>query len=88
VNINHGIKLGGIEVIREMEGMKEGVQGLVWSSSTVKDVDRAVELELRGHKTSKLIAERFDGTWIDGVALNAKELLIYLLKKYGLEEKA
>jgi hypothetical protein len=36
----------------------------------------------------KLIGERHDDTWIDGVQLNVKDLLIYLIKHFGLEEKA
>jgi hypothetical protein len=36
----------------------------------------------------RLIGERHDDMWIDGVQLNVKELLIYLIKHLGLEEKA
>jgi hypothetical protein len=36
----------------------------------------------------ELIGERFNDTWIDGVKLNVKKLLIYLIKHYGLAEKA
>jgi hypothetical protein len=35
-----------------------------------------------------LIGERHDDIWIDGVQLNMKELLIYLISYFGLEEKA
>jgi hypothetical protein len=36
--MNHGLNLGGIEVIRGMEGNKKVCKGLVWSSGTVEDV--------------------------------------------------
>jgi 2-hydroxychromene-2-carboxylate isomerase len=36
----------------------------------------------------KLIGERHDNMWIDGVELDAKELLIYLIKHCGLDENA
>jgi hypothetical protein len=61
---------------------------MVWSYGTVQDVHRAVEREMKTHISFKLIGERFDDTWIDGVELNLNELLIYLIKHYGLEEKA
>jgi hypothetical protein len=35
-----------------------------------------------------VIGERFNDSWIDGVELNVKELFIYLIIHYGLEEKA
>jgi hypothetical protein len=86
--MNHGLNLGGIEVIRNMEGTEKGVMGLVWSSGTVKDVHRAVEREMKTKVVFKLIGKRHDDMWIDGVQLNVKELLIYLIKHFGLEEKA
>jgi hypothetical protein len=43
VDMNHGLNLVGIEVIREIEGNKKGCMGLVWSSSMIKDIHRAVE---------------------------------------------
>jgi hypothetical protein len=45
--MNHGLNLGGIEVIRNIEGTKKGTMGLVWSSGTDKDVHRAVEWEMK-----------------------------------------
>jgi hypothetical protein len=30
VDMNHGLNLGGIEVIRDVEGMKKGGHGIVW----------------------------------------------------------
>jgi hypothetical protein len=69
---NHGMNLGGIEVIRNMEGTKKGAMGLVWSSGTVKDVHRAVEREMKTKVAFKLIGERHDDMWIDGVQLNVK----------------
>jgi hypothetical protein len=42
VDMNPGLNLGGIEVIHEMEGTKNGGQGIVGSSGTVKDIHRAV----------------------------------------------
>jgi hypothetical protein len=45
--MNHGLNLGGIEVIRNMEGTKKGSIGLVRSSGTGKDVYRAVEREMK-----------------------------------------
>jgi hypothetical protein len=71
-----------------MEGTKKGATGLAWSSGTVNDVHRAVEREMQTKVAFKLIGERHDDMWIDGVQLNVKELLIYLIKHFGLEEKA
>jgi hypothetical protein len=71
--MNHGLNLGGIEVIRNMEGTKKGAMGLVWSSGTVKDVHRAVEREMQTKVAFKLIGERHDDMWIDGVQLNVKD---------------
>jgi hypothetical protein len=88
VDMNHGLNLGVIEVIRNTEGTKKGAMGLVWLSGTVKDVHRAVEREMKTKVAFKLIGERHDDMWIDGVQLNVKELLIYLIKHFGLEEKA
>jgi hypothetical protein len=55
VDMNHGINLGWIEVIREMEGNKKGCMGLVWSSGTIKDFHRAVEREMMSKVSFKLI---------------------------------
>jgi hypothetical protein len=88
VDINHGLNLGGIEVIRSMEGIKKGAMGLVWSSGTVKDVHRAVEREMQTKVPFKLSGEHHEDMWIDGVQLDVKKLLIYLIKHFGLEEKA
>jgi hypothetical protein len=87
-DMNHGLNLGGIEVIRNTEGTKKGAMGLAWSSGTVKYVHRAVEREMQTKVAFKLLGERHDDMWIDGVQLNVKELLIYLIKNFGLEEKA
>jgi hypothetical protein len=40
---------------------------------------------MKTHVSFKVIV---DDTWIDGVELNITELFIYLIKHYGLEEKA
>jgi hypothetical protein len=77
--MNHGLNLGGIEMIRSMEGTKNGATGLVWSSGTGKDFHRAVEREMKTKVWFKLICERHEDMWIDGVQLNVKELLIYLI---------
>jgi hypothetical protein len=61
--------------------------GLVWSTGTVKDVHRAVELEMKTKASFKLIGERHEYMCIDGVQLDFNELLIYLIKHFGLEEK-
>jgi hypothetical protein len=82
VGINHGLNLCGIEVIRNMDGTKKGAMGLVWSSYTVKDVHHAVEREMKTKVSFKLIGERHEDMWIDGVQLNFKELLIYLIKHF------
>jgi hypothetical protein len=88
VAMNRGLNLDGIEVILSMEETKKGAMGLVWSSSPVKDVHRAVEREIKTKASFKVIGERHDDMWIDGVQPDVKELLIYLTKHYGLEEKA
>jgi hypothetical protein len=36
VYLNHGLNLGGIEVVRAVEGLGKNGQGLVWSSSSIK----------------------------------------------------
>jgi hypothetical protein len=56
--------------------------GLVWSSSTVKDVHRVVEREIQTKVWFKLIGKRHEDIWIDGVQLDVKELLIYLIKNF------
>jgi hypothetical protein len=88
VDMNHGFNLGGIEMIQNMEGTKKGAMGLVWLSGTVKYVHRAVEREMQTKVAFKLIGERHDDMLINGVQLNVKELLIYWIKHFGLEEKA
>jgi hypothetical protein len=40
MDMNHDLSLGGIEVIRELEGNKKGYIGLIWSSGTIKYVSR------------------------------------------------
>jgi hypothetical protein len=55
VDIDHGLNLGGIEVIREMEGNKKGCMGLVGSSGTIRDVHKAVEREMMSKVSFKLI---------------------------------
>jgi DNA-directed RNA polymerase subunit RPC12/RpoP len=62
--------------------------GMVWSSDTIKHVHRAVERDMQTKMLFKLSGERHEDMWIDGVQLNVKELLIYLIKHFGLEEKA
>jgi hypothetical protein len=86
--MSHGLNLGGIEVIRNMEGTKKGAIGLVWSSVTVKDVHRTVEQEMQTKVAFKLVGEHHDDMWIDRVQLNVKELLVYFITHFGLEEKA
>jgi hypothetical protein len=85
VDMNHGLNLGDIEVIPKTEGTKKGAMGLVWLSGTVKYVHRAVEREMKTNMSFKLIDERHEDMWIDGVQLNVKEVLIYLIKHFGLE---
>jgi hypothetical protein len=64
-----------------VEGTKKGAMGLVWSLGTVKDIHRAVEREIKSKVSFKLIGERHEDMWIDGVQLNVKEVLIYLITK-------
>jgi hypothetical protein len=58
--MNHGINLGDMEVIRSMEGMKKGDMGLVCSPSTVKNVHRAAEREMKSKVSFKVSDERHD----------------------------
>jgi hypothetical protein len=59
--------------------------GLVWSSGTVKYFNRVVEREMKTKVSFQLIGERHDDMWIDGLEINLKDLLIYLIKHRGLE---
>jgi hypothetical protein len=88
VDMNHGLNLGVIEVIHETEGNKKGCMGLVWSSGTLTYVHRAVEREIMSTVSFKLIGEAHQDVRVDGVVLDMKELLIYIIKHYGLEAKA
>jgi hypothetical protein len=88
VDINHGLNLVGIEVIHEMEGNKNGCMGIVWSSGTIKDVHRAVERKMMSNVSFKLIGEAHQDVWVDGVELDVKKFLIYIITHYGLEAKA
>jgi hypothetical protein len=72
--MNHGLNLGGIEVIRNTEGNTKGSMWLVWSSGTFKDVHRAVEREMKTKVSFKLIGERHEDMLIDGVQLDVKEI--------------
>jgi hypothetical protein len=54
--------------------------GLVWLSGTIKDVHRAVEKEIISKVSFKRIGEANQGMWVDGVEIDVKELLIYLIK--------
>jgi hypothetical protein len=54
----------------------------------VKDVHRAVERDMKTKVSFKVIVERDGDMWIDGVQLDVKEILIYLIRHFGLEEKA
>jgi hypothetical protein len=58
--------------------------GLVWSSSMMKDVHRAVAREMQMKVPFKLICERHEDMCIDGVQLDVKERLINLKKDLGL----
>jgi hypothetical protein len=82
------LNLGEIEVIRSTEGTQKGAMVLVLSSGTMKDVHHAVEREMKTKVLFKVIGERHDNIWIDGVQLEVKELLIYIIKYFGLKEKA
>jgi hypothetical protein len=42
VDMNHGLNLCGIEVVRAMEGLGKNGEGLVWSSRIIKEVHRVV----------------------------------------------
>jgi hypothetical protein len=88
VDMNHGLNLGGIEVVRAMEGRGKNGQGLVWSSIRIKEVHRAVEEVMMKEMDFTIINVRHNDTWIDGVEIDAKKLLIYLVSHYGLSEKA
>jgi hypothetical protein len=84
-NMHHWLNIGGIKVIQKMEVLKKNESGLVWSSSTIQKVHGA--MENKGKIALTIIGERFEDTWIDGVELCAKSLLIYLVHHYGLEEQ-
>jgi hypothetical protein len=88
IDMNHGLNLGGIELICEMEGNKKGCKCLVWSSGTVKDVHRAVERKMKTFVSFKLIGERHQDVCVENVELDLKQCFIYLIKHYGLEEKS
>jgi hypothetical protein len=62
--------------------------GLAWSSSTIQKVHRSVGNDMKKQIPLRIIGERFEDTWIDGVELSAKSLLNYLIPRYGLEKKA
>jgi hypothetical protein len=47
-----------------------------YESWTVKDVHRAVEQEMKMKLSFKVIGERHEYMWIDGVQLDVKELLM------------
>jgi hypothetical protein len=49
----------------------------VCSSGTVTDVHHAMEREMQTKVPFKLIGERHEDMWIDGVQLDVKELLIF-----------
>jgi hypothetical protein len=83
VDMNHGLNLGDVGVIIIVEGTKKGAMGLVWSPGTVKDIHRVLEREIKTKVSFKLSGKRHDYMWIDDVELNAKNLLIYLVKHYG-----
>jgi hypothetical protein len=53
-----------------------------------KDVHRAAEREMMSKVSFKLIGGAHQDVWVDGVGLDVKELLIYIIKHYGLEAKA
>jgi hypothetical protein len=86
VDMNHGLNSGGIEVIRDMEGNKRDA----WDSfgHTIKYVHRAVEREMMSQSSFQLIGEAHQDVWGGGFELDVKELLIYIITHYGLEEKA
>jgi hypothetical protein len=88
VDMNHGLNSGGTEVVRAMEGLGKNGQGLVLSSSSIKEVHRAVEEVMMKEMDFTIINVRQNATWIDGVEIDAKKLLIYLVNHYGLSEKA
>jgi hypothetical protein len=46
-DMNHGLNLGGIEVIRSAERTKKGAMCLFWPLGTVKDNQCAIEREMK-----------------------------------------
>jgi hypothetical protein len=72
VDMNHGLKLGGIEVIHEMDCNKKGCMGLVWAFGMIKDVHRAVEREMMAKVSFKLMDEADQDVWVGGVELAVK----------------
>jgi hypothetical protein len=68
VDMNHGLNIGGIEVVRAMEGL--GKNGKV-EDVMMKEMDFTI------------INVRHNYAWIYGVEIDAKKLLIYLVNHYG-----
>jgi hypothetical protein len=54
----------------------------------IKDVNRAVENVMREELYFKIINVRHHDARVDGVEIDAKKLLIYLINQYGLAGKA
>jgi hypothetical protein len=72
VDMHRGLNIGGIEVIRKMKVLKKNESGLVWYSSTIQKVHRAIENEMKKEIQFKISGGRFEDTWIDGVEHCAK----------------
>jgi hypothetical protein len=88
VDMNYGLNLAVLEVVRVMEGLGKNGQGMFWSSSSIKEVHRAVEEVMMKEMDFTIITARHNDIWIDGVEIDVKKLLIYLVNRYGLSKKA
>jgi hypothetical protein len=88
VDMNHGLNLGEIEVIHEMEVNIKGCMELVCSSGMIKDVHRAVEREIMSKVSFKLIGEAHQVCGWMILSSMWNNSYFFIIKLFGIQAKA
>jgi hypothetical protein len=96
MDLKHGINLGGIDAICQIEPIQPRRKGrgyhhrdsILWSSISIKGCMREVEKELKEKVGWKKIRERYKENYIDGIQYDTEKFFTYLLNAFHLGELA
>jgi hypothetical protein len=83
-----GFSLHCVKGFRSIQNGKKGTQKMVWSSGSIKRINRSVELEMQEIMSMALINEVHDGESVDGIQFDEEAVFRFIIEKFGLSQKA